>query len=519
MVEREGKRPTTVAAVDLGSNSFHMVIGRLHEHDLHIVDRLKEPVRLAEGLDEKGLLSEESQARCLACLERFGQRLSGLPRRNVRAVGTNALRRAANAQAFTLRASQVLGHRIEVIPGQEEARLIYLGMAHSRAPDAVQRLVVDIGGGSTEIIVGEGFEVLASHSLYMGCVSYSRRFFPEGAIGREAFRRAETAAGLELRPIRERLRRMGWKVSVGTSGTVNAVAGLLQTNDLGGPEVTPGGMKKLRKLLVQAGDAERLTALGVRPDRAPVLPGGLAILIAVFRGLGIEILYPSSGALREGVLYDLLGRIRREDVRDRTIRRLVDQYKVDQAQATRVESTARGLLDQVEEKMGEDLESARKVLAWASRLHEIGLTVSHTGYHKHGAYLVLHSDMPGFSRDDQRLLAALIRGHRRKLSRAALAEMAEGRLDLALRLCIVLRLAVLMTRSRNLETVPLLRVSKGWRKIQLEFSEGWLGKHPLTLADMEAEAAYLKSAGIKLTVWELPPEEKPDADADEEGRG
>jgi exopolyphosphatase/guanosine-5'-triphosphate,3'-diphosphate pyrophosphatase len=507
--EQERKGPTTVAAVDLGSNSFHMIIGRLHEHDLHIVDRLKEPVRLAEGLDEEGLLSEESQARCLACLERFGQRLAGLPKRYVRAVGTNTLRRAANARAFALRARKALGHPIEVIPGQEEARLIYLGMAHSHAPGALQRMVVDIGGGSTEIIVGEGFEVLTAHSLYMGCVSYSRRFFPDGAIGREAFRRAETAASLELRPIRERLRRMGWKAGLGTSGTVNAVAGLLQTNDLGGPEVTPGGMKRLRKLLVQAGHTERLGELGVRPDRAPVLPGGLAILIAVFRSLGIESLFPSSGALREGVLYDLLGRIRHEDVRDRTIRRLVSQYRADLAQATRVERTARGLLEQVEGELGDDGEHARRVLRWAARLHEIGLTVSHTGHHKHGAYLVLHSDMPGFSRDDQRLLAALIRGHRRKLSRGALEEIVQGRLELALRLCVLLRLAVLMTRSRSLETIPLLRVSKGWKKIQLEFSEGWLAEHPLTLADVEAEAAFLKPAGIKLVVWELPPEELP----------
>ncbi|HMB70515.1 MAG TPA: exopolyphosphatase, partial [bacterium] len=382
--------PMTVAAVDLGSNSFHMVIARYLEHDLHMMDRLREPVRLAEGLQPDESIAAEVAERAIACLERFGQRLRGLPHTQVRAVGTNTMRQAQNARDFGARARKALGHPIEVISGQEEARLVYLGISHTHPMEGTRRLAVDIGGGSTEVIVGEGFEALRSHSLFMGCVRFSREFFPGGAITRDGFRKAENAAGLELQTVREPLRAMGWDSAVGSSGTINAVSELLSQNGLGGPEITLPRMKKLRKTLVAAGHVDRLSLAGLKPDRAPVLAGGLAILIGVFKNLEVAVMSPSSGALREGVLYDLVGRMEHQDVRDRTIRRLVDQYHVDLAHAGRVEATALGTLAQLEPAWAKDDAwagepgAARRLLTWASLLHEIGLTVSYTGYHKHG---------------------------------------------------------------------------------------------------------------------------------------
>jgi exopolyphosphatase/guanosine-5'-triphosphate,3'-diphosphate pyrophosphatase len=505
VIETATNGPLTVAAVDLGSNSFHMVIARYLEHDLLMMDRLREPVRLAEGLLPDESIAAEVAERAIACLERFGQRLRGIPRSQVRAVGTNTLRQAQNARDFAARARKALGHPIEIISGQEEARLVYLGVSHTNPPQGTRRLAVDIGGGSTEVIVGEGFEALRSHSLFMGCVRFSREFFPGGAITRDGFRLAETAAGLELQTVREPLRAMGWDSAVGSSGTINAVSDLLKLNGLGGPEISLPQLKKLRKLVVAAGHVDRLTLEGMKPDRAPVLAGGLAILIGVFKSLGVETMSPSSGALREGVLYDLVGRMEHHDVRDRTIRRLVDQYHVDLAQAGRVEATALGTLAQLEPGWAGDEAwtgepgAARRLLVWASLLHEIGLTVSYTGYHKHGAYLVTHMDLPGFSADEQQVLSAMIRCHRRRFVRAVFDALPPERAEIARRLCVLLRLAVLLNRSRTAATPPVPEIAWTGAAIRLKFPDPWLDEHPLTRADLEQEAAALAPAGLTLS--------------------
>ncbi|HET9885939.1 MAG TPA: exopolyphosphatase [bacterium] len=499
----EGK--PTFAALDLGSNSFHMIIARSLEHDLHVLDRMRDPVRLADGLDKNGTISDEAQERALACLERFGERIREIPRDCVRAVGTNTLRRARNAREFRVKAQKVLGHRIEVISGQEEARLIYLGVAHSHSYDATHRLVVDIGGGSTEIIIGEGFEILRSHSLYMGCVTFTRQFFPDGVLTRDAFRAAETAAGLELRSAGTLLRGVGWQVAVGASGTINAIADTFRASSWSAGEITLANLKKLRKACIATERISKLELPGLKPDRAPVFPGGLAILIAVFDSLGIESMAPSPGALREGLLYEIVGRMRHEDVRDRTIRRLVDQYDVDLAQAARVERTALQLLRHLREAWTLDRDSSVQLLTWASRLHEIGLAVSYPGYHKHGAYLASYSDMPGFSRDDQQMLAALIGIHRRKIAKETFAELSSAAGETALRLGLILRLSVLLNRSRNPEATPEARPFNAGRNIELVFPAGWLASHPLTLADLEQEAAIFKTAGFELGIRETEP--------------
>jgi len=347
-------------------------------------------------------------------------------------------------------------------------------------------------------MLGRGFELERAHSHFMGCVSFSKVYFPGGRLEREGFRRAETAAGLELRTIAGPLREAGCPNAVGSSGTIEAVVELIRASGLGEPPVDLAAIKRLRKLLVQAGRLENLNLPGLKPERRAVLPGGLAILIAIFKSLDLRTIEPSPGALREGVLYDLIGRIRHQDVRDRTIRRFVERFRVDVAQAERVEKTVLRLLAQAGVPAGLDAESAEALLSWAAWLHEIGLVVSYAGYHKHGAYLVANSDLPGFSRDDQGLLAALVRGHRRKLRPEIFTDLPPARVDAARRLCVLLRLAVLFHRGRGGRRTPDPTLE--WRNgtVRLAFPPGWAAKHPLTDADLDQETRFLADAGIEL---------------------
>ncbi len=490
----------SVAAVDLGSNSFHMVVARVEDGHVHVLDRLKERVALAEGLDEDGELTGAARRRALACLARFGQRLRDMPARNVRAVGTNALRRAKNVREFLARAEPVLGHSIEVIPGREEARLIYLGVAHSRQDDPGRRLVVDIGGGSTECIIGRRFEPLVTDSLDMGCVVWSMRHFEGGRVTKKAMRRAVLAARLEMRPIRRRYRRLGWTTCLGSSGTVLAVEQIVRAAGWSTGGVTPKSLARLRDALVEAGRADRLELPGVDAERTPVLAGGVAILSAVVEGLGVRRMIASSGALREGVIYDLLGRFQHEDVRDRTIRRLALRHAVDGAQAERVRRTAAKALADVAGPWRLGDEESKKLLSWAAQVHEVGLAVAYSGHHRHGAYLVANSDLPGFSRDDQQALATMILGHRRRPQREAFDALPGDAATRSLRLCVLLRLAVLLHRSRSERRAPAVRLEPGRDALKVRFPEGWLARHPLTRADLDEERTLLADAGFLLDV-------------------
>jgi exopolyphosphatase/guanosine-5'-triphosphate,3'-diphosphate pyrophosphatase len=491
---RAESRPDTVAAVDLGSNSFHMIVARLSGGELSVVDRLRERVALGAGMDAERRLALEVRERALACLDRFGQRLAGFAPGSVRAVGTNALREARDARSFLREAALKLGHPIEIIPGTEEARLIYLGVAHDLSDDLGRRLVVDVGGGSTECIVGERFETLRTDSLRMGCISYTERFFPSGVIDERAMERARLAARIELETIERRYARLGWAQAIGASGTINACASILRENGWSERGITPKGLKKLRKALVAAGDVRRLSLAGLAADRVAVIPGGVAVLSGVFDSLHIERMDPSDGALREGLLYDLVGRIRHEDVRDRTIRAFSERYDVDPAQAQRVEETALWLLGEVAGGWGLALERGRQLLGWAARLHEIGLSIRHSRYQKHGAYIVGNAELPGFSGEDQETLAALIGGHRRKLDTAPFAALPSD----VLPLCVLLRLSVCLHRSRSTEPLPSMAVATGRQVLVLSFPEDWLDVHPLTRADLELEAECLRAAGYQL---------------------
>ncbi len=486
-----------IAAVDLGSNSFHMIVARVADGDIHVVDRLRETVRLAAGLDEQGRLVGPAVERALACLERFGQRVRELPQGAVRAVGTNTLRKARNGMAFLEQAREALGHPIDIISGVEEARLIYLGVAHSLGADDRRRLVVDIGGGSTELIIGRGFEPRHMESLYMGCVSSTQRFFGDGGITAEGWRRAVIAARLELRPVARSYRILGWDLSVGASGTALAIARCLRASGWSADGITLEGLRRLRKAMIKAGSIKRLDLPGIGKDRAQVFPGGVAVMQAVFEGLGIEQMTVSDGALREGLLYDHLGRIRHEEIRPRTMQSLQRRFALDAAHGHRVAEAAAMLFAQAAEPWGLGEEDAN-LLQWAARVHELGLAIAHSGHHKHGAYILAYADLPGFTRQEQQVLAALVRTHRRKFVQEPFAALPEYRREAVRRLALLLRLAVLLNRGRPAQPIPPLRAEYTQETIRLEFPEGYLEAHPMTEADLVNERAYLKAVGFKL---------------------
>ncbi|MBS1139860.1 MAG: Ppx/GppA phosphatase [Proteobacteria bacterium] len=482
----------TVAAVDLGSNSFRLQVGRVVDDQIYVLDSLKEPVRLASGLTADKRLDTAAQVRALDALRRFGERLGGLDRGAVRAVATNTLRVAKNAVEFLPLAEEALGFPIEIIAGREEARLIYIGASHSLPMASHKRLVVDIGGGSTEFIIGKRHEPQLMESLYMGCVSYTQRFFPDRRIDKKRLREAQVAAAKEIELIAHDFQRLGWREAVGSSGSARAIADVLELNGMnpnGESGITRVGLDKLCALLIKAGSAEALDLPGIKGDRLPVFPGGVAIMTAIFEELNIERMSYAEGALRLGVLYDLLGRFHHHDMRDSTVSQFRRRYQVEGDQVGRVEATALSALTQLSE--GSPSESDMQFLSWACRLHEIGISVAHNAYHKHGAYVLTYADMPGFSKKDQARLAMLVLGHRGKLEKLG-AVPAD---DSAWNLIFCLRLAVLLHRTRDDRDLPAWRVVRSGNGFLLELPADWLVANPWTAAAFGEEANVWKQIG------------------------
>lgn len=482
----------TVAAVNLGSNSFRLQVGRVVDDQIYTLDSMKEPVRLASGLMADKRLDAASQARALDGLRRFGERLGGLDSGAVRAVATNTLRVAKNAAEFLPLAEQALGFPIEIIAGREEARLIYIGASHSLPMATHKRLVVDIGGGSTEFIIGKRHEPQLMESLYMGCVSYTLRFFPDRKIDKKRLREAQIAAAKEIELIAHDYQRMGWKEAVGSSGTARAIADVLELNGLnpnGESGITRVGLDKLCSLLIKAGSAEALDLPGIKGDRLPVFPGGVAIMSAIFEELGIERMSYADGALRLGVLYDLLGRFHHHDMRDSTVKQFRRRYQVEGDQVERVEATALSALAQI--SGGEPAETDGQFLSWACRLHEIGISVAHNAYHKHGAYILTYADMPGFSKKDQARLAMLVLGHRGKLEKLGSMPATDSTWDLIF----CLRLAVLLHRTRDDRALPTWQVQRLANGYQIDLPADWLAANPWTAAAFGEELAVWKQLG------------------------
>ncbi|HJR69978.1 MAG TPA: exopolyphosphatase [Gammaproteobacteria bacterium] len=489
-----------MAAVDLGSNSFHMVVARNQHGEPSIVDRLREMVRLASGLDGDKMLDEASQERALACLHRFGQRLRDMRAHQVRIVGTNTLRKARNGAAFLAKAEEALGHPVEVISGIEEARLIYLGVSHHTESTGGANLVIDIGGGSTELIIGEGYEPQHLESLYVGCVGISRAHFDDGKLSAKRFDRARLAVRLELRPVAATFRRRGWKRAIGSSGTIRAAADVARELGLADRGVTATAVEAIIEELIKARRSDELRLPGLGAERAPVFAGGVAILAEVMSMLRIEHLDISNGALREGLLYDMLGRLHDEDARERSIRAMQRRYHVDLEQAARVESTAAVLLEQVARSWQLSGALFRQLLVWAACLHEVGLDIAHARYHHHGGYVVANSDLPGFAQLEQKMLASLVTLHRRKLDDPFLDELPGTWRAPAFKLIVLLRLAVLLNRSRSPSDLPTIGLVPGKDSLELRFPAGWLDANPLTAADLAQETEWLASRGFELKI-------------------
>ncbi|WP_047197518.1 Ppx/GppA phosphatase family protein [Caldimonas brevitalea] len=498
-VAESGRAEAVLAAIDMGSNSFRLEIGQLTRGRYKRIDYLKETVRLGGGLDAQGMLTEEATVRGLACLGRFAQRLQGFDAHQVRAVATQTLREAKNRDAFLGRAQAVLGHPIEVISGREEARLIYAGVVRLMPPSTGRRLVIDIGGRSTEMILGQGRTPLVAESFQIGSVGLSMRYFPDGRYTEAGFRAAQVAAGAELEEALEVFAAGEWREALGSSGTVGAVSQLLAANGVTDGAVTPDGLRWCIEQCLRAGRADKLSLAGLKDERRAVLGGGLSILYTLAIHFGIDALHPARGALRQGVIFDLAERLsaardaqHARDVRDESVQQLQERFGVDVAQAERVERVAQSLFQSVEPRAGSDL---RRQLSWAAALHEVGMMVSHHDHHRHSSYLLANVDAPGFSQSEQRRLAALVLGQR-----GGLRKLEESLSDERLAwqtLC--LRLAILLCHARRMPDLRELSLRRNGNTATLSWDNGWEQAHPRTAFLLQEEqAAWERTAVLKL---------------------
>ena len=481
-------------ALDLGSNSFHLLVAKEISGRLVVLDRHKETVRLARGVESTGRLSQETIQSSLVTLERMAERVKDVDHARLRIVGTNALRKASNSGDFISRAEEVLGHGIEIIGGREEARLIFLGVSHTVEKRYSRRLVVDIGGGSTELILGHQFQARLIESLEMGCVSISDRWFSGGQIKPKRFSTAINKALQEIEGVEHVFKRHRWDIAIGVSGTILAAQSAIEKR-FGDTVITLSRLEALKKELLKAGCTQDIPNSLASPNRADVFPGGLAILIALFQGLEVEEMSVSEGALREGIVHDLLGRVHDQDIREKSVVDLMSRFHVDECHADRVVDTALCFLDQVSTAWEVGNEEDRSLLRWAGLLHEIGLDISHSSYHKHGGYLLEHLDIPGFSIEEQRRLGTLVRCHRRKVPAGAIRKG-----DRLAKLVLLLRLAVLLHRNRNEEQNPSVALVANEKGLAASFNLDWLKSHPLTRLDLENEVANLQGEQIALSI-------------------
>ena len=498
--ELSSEPSSVIAAVDLGSNSFHMVVAQDQHGQLKVVDRMREMVRLGAGLNSAGKLSEEAKERAIECLQRFGQRLQEVHADSVRVVGTNTLRVAKKSTEFIQRAEEALGHPIQIISGVEEARLIYQGTIHSITGPEGNWLVVDIGGGSTELIIGNKGDPLLMESVQMGCVVISEKYFAEGALEKKKFKKALVAAKLQLQPIISKLKELNWNHVVGTAGTIRTISELMREFELSEQGITYKGINTLIEKLQEAEHIDNVNFNSLAKERKPVFAGGIVVLKAIFAELGIKKMMISDGGLREGLLFDLAGRIHHQDTRDRTVYSLMRRYHVDFEHAANIKATALHLLDKVSSLWKIDNEIAYQFLIWAADLHEIGLDISHSKYHRHGAYLLYNSDLMGFSWNEQRLLACLVGNHRRKINTELIEQLPSRWQEQAMFMIVILRMAILINRDRSPKKLPSIKIKDNDGMLNIIFDKKWLEDRPLTIAELEQEQSYLKALQLKINI-------------------
>jgi len=495
--EIETRDAQKVAALDIGSNSFHLVVARIVAGSVQIVHRVKQKVRLAEGL-VNGKLTDEGLERGLEAIQIIAESLKGFEPDSVRIVATHTLRRASNANKFIARSRKIIPYPVEVISGVEEARLIYSGVAHTAHTEG-QRLVIDIGGGSTEFVIGEGFNAKLCRSLQMGCVSYTTRFFKSNELKAKQFDKAITAAQQELELVENKYLRLGWQQCIGTSGTIKTIIALCQEN----PErESPISLKQLKQLMKDCIEAKTVDALdfpALTEDRRPVLAAGLAILIGIFKSLRIDVMEFSSAALREGVLYQMSETLEHNDIRSRTAQSLAMRYDVDTHQATRVHDVALKIFEGCSANWKIDTPQLHSMLGWAALLHEVGLQINSRSLQRHGAYILQNVDMPGFNQEEQLLLATLVRYQRKKIRDTEIPEFDQFSSAAVIQLIVILRSAVLLNIKRQEDILPNFEILALDNDISLKFENDWLANKPIFEADLARECFYLKALGIEVT--------------------
>lgn len=486
------------AAIDLGSNSFHMIVARINNGSIQVLSRIKRRVRLADGLNENQILSQEAILRGVECLKLFAARLQGFAPENVKAVGTYTLRRALNNQDFLAQAQQVFPYPIEIIAGQEEARLIYAGVSHTQ-PEQGRKFVVDIGGGSTEMTIGDGFKPLRAESRHMGCVSFAKRFFPQGDLNQERFNAAYKLAMEKIEDLAWEYRQLGWQHALGSSGTIKTVQKVLLANGYRDGLITEERLQKLIERCLTFSSLYEIKLKGLIEERADVLVPGLAILLALFHTFQIKSLRYSNGALREGVMYGLERSFQVCDIRQRTAEALAYQFDIDSEQAQRVERTALQLFDQIshwkKQKLSVEL---REMLRWASLLHEVGIAINHHQLNKHSAYIISQCELPGFDFDQQQLLALLMRHHLKEFKRNDIRCISRYSPQDILTLLRLFRLAVLLNKGRQSASEPkqlTLHINEHWT---LRFDSAFLAQNPLIKADLIEEKNILQAIDLTL---------------------
>ena len=499
MTTRPDPSTTPWASIDIGSNSFRLELARLSGDRYQRISYIKEAVRLGAGLDAQGMLTEAAMERGLNCLKGFGEQLTGIPAERIRAVATQTLREARNRNAFLARAQAVLGQPIEVISGREEARLIFAGVARLQ-PSAKPRLVIDIGGRSTEMILGQGRTPLRAESFQVGSVSLSMRYFSDGRFTDSAFRAAQVAAGAELEEALAPFAARHWREALGSSGTAGAVSHLLAANGVTDGVITPDGLRWCMDQCLRAGRIDKLNLPGLKDDRRAVIGGGLAILYTLATHFGIEQLQPARGALRQGVIFDLDERLNAaaqaggdsHDVRDDSVAELQRRFEVDVGQAQNVASVADALYAGAAPSADRTL--ARE-LGWAAAVHEIGMMVSHHDHHRHSAYLLSNVDAAGFSQSQQRRLADLVLAQRGGLRKVE-SQLAQ---DVFAWQALSLRLAIIKCHARGEVNPSALRLQRKGNVAQLSFSQEWADSHPRTLFLLNEEvAAWERSSALRL---------------------
>lgn len=491
-----------IAAVDLGSNSFHLVIARIVDGALQLLHREKQKVQLADGLDEQQILSDEAMQRGLQVLAQFADTLAVVPHDCVRVIATYTLRRAKNRADFLARAASIFPYPIEVIPGQEEARFIYQGVAHFEQFSG-QRLVIDIGGGSTEFAIGQHFQPMRLASRNMGCVSFAKLYFAKGRISAKRFERALLHAEQEVEAIVNSYKETGWQQVVGTSGTIKTIFDIIVASGWHTHAIELPHLLKLKQQLLTVEACEELQMPGLTEDRKHLIAPGLAILIAAFQMLGIEQMVYVDAALREGVLFEMSERLQHHDIRAHTIDSLKKRYVVDEAQANRVAHTCRFLHSLVTGAWQLDDEWA-DLLSFAAHVYEIGLQINSASVQRHSAYILNNTNLPGFNQEQQRTLSALVRFHRRKIKPDDIPELYLYKPRDFIYALALFRLAVLLNQKRRDDVLPEMTLTASAELLVLSIPSEWYQQHAVLAADLRSENIYLKKLGVQLQLDGLP---------------